>query len=75
MTVAKNSIPTGCFLHSKEYVLINQNEMHVEHFYKDERGQWIFKDYRDQEMFNLFSLDSSMAIADFYQNVDFEEME
>ncbi len=49
--------------------------MHVEHFYKNEKGQWMFKDYRDQEILNLFSMDSGMAIADFYQNVDFEEME
>ena len=49
MTVAKNSIPTGCFLHSKEYVLINQNEMHVEYFYKGEKGQWVFKDYGDRK--------------------------
>ncbi len=59
----------------REYVLINQNEMHVEHFYKSEKGQWVFRDYRDEESLNLLSIDSKVAIADFYQNVNFEEKE
>ena len=59
----------------REYVLINQNEMPVEHFYKSEKGQWVFRDYRDEESLNLLSIDSKVAIADFYQNVNFEEKE
>ena len=49
--------------------------MHVEHFYKSEKGQWVFRDYRDEESLNLLAIDSKVAIADFYQNVNFEEKE
>ncbi|ACK67363.1 protein of unknown function DUF820 [Rippkaea orientalis PCC 8801] len=63
---AYRTIPTF-----KEYILIDQYSMHVEHYAKIEINQWIFREYNIPETsisFNYIPL--QIELADLYDKVD-----
>ncbi|MCI0514230.1 Uma2 family endonuclease [candidate division KSB1 bacterium] len=57
----------------KEYVLIEQSRMHVEHFYIGEPGNWILSEYNQPEAFlKLQQIDFQISLAEIYQRVGAE---
>jgi Uma2 family endonuclease len=68
--VAYRSIPGF-----REYLLIDQNRVHVEHHIKAAANQWLFSEYDDPTV--ILSLDTfevQVAIADLYEAIDFSEV-
>ncbi|NJP09397.1 MAG: Uma2 family endonuclease [Leptolyngbyaceae cyanobacterium RU_5_1] len=55
----------------REYLLIDQYSIHVEHYVKTAANQWLFSEYDDATVtlsFNVFEL--QIQIADLYENTD-----
>ncbi len=65
---AYRTIPTF-----QEYILIDQYEVHVEQYFKTDTKRWIFTEYDDlNETLCLNSICFEIALADIYDNVQFE---
>jgi Uma2 family endonuclease len=57
----------------REYVLINQYETQIEHYTKAESNSWLFRAYEASTDKIVFaSINLEMAIADIYENVEFD---
>jgi Uma2 family endonuclease len=55
----------------REYVLVSQNEMHVEHYRLDE-DRWIFSDVSGSDnILHLESIDCHVPVSAIYERVDF----
>ena len=66
---AYRAIPTF-----KEYFLIDQYRIHVEHYVKTAVNQWIFSEYDDPNTRLSFSVfEFQIQIADLYDNIDFTD--
>lgn len=64
---AYRTIPTF-----KEYLLIDQYRVHVEHYVKTAVNQWLFSEYDDPKTTLSFSVfEFQIQIADLYDNIDF----
>lgn len=60
----------------QDYVLISQNEIHIEHFSKEKEGIWRLREYvHPEEMLTVESLDISLPIREIYTRVSFSEKE
>ena len=65
---AYRTIPTF-----QEYLLIDQHCCRVEQYVKQEANQWLFSSYSEMTAsLTLASLGVELALADLYENVDFE---
>ncbi|MBE9010133.1 Uma2 family endonuclease [Pseudanabaenaceae cyanobacterium LEGE 13415] len=61
------SIPTF-----QEYLLIDQNQIAIDHFYKTQPKHWQIDQFDDQDMeIQLRSINVTLAIADIYDKVQF----
>lgn len=57
----------------REYVLIDQYEMHVEQFVKTDDNKWILSEYDGADaMLRLSCVEFEMRLGDIYDRVDFE---
>jgi Uma2 family endonuclease len=57
----------------KEYLLIDQYKIHLEHYYQAESNKWIFSEYgNENDIVSLTSLPLEILLADIYDHVDFE---
>lgn len=56
----------------QEYLLIDQSQPHVEQYVKQSANQWLFSEYNGQEARLPASLGVEIALADLYENVEFE---
>jgi Uma2 family endonuclease len=57
----------------QEYLLIDQYEMHVEQYFKNDNNSWIFSEYDDANgTISLKSISFQFTLADIYDKVDFE---
>lgn len=56
----------------EEYVLISQSRMRVECFRRNVEGLWVRYVYRKGDEFEFASVDYKGAIADLYENVEFD---
>ena len=55
----------------QEYVLIDQYQLHVEQYVKQDVNQWLFTEYSGKEaQFTLSSVGVEMVLADLYENVE-----
>ncbi|NET48176.1 MAG: Uma2 family endonuclease, partial [Merismopedia sp. SIO2A8] len=64
--VAYRTIPSF-----QEYILIDQSQIHVEHYVKTGDNQWLFSEYDDGEIaLTLQTLNIELAIADIYEDVE-----
>ncbi len=53
-----------------EYILIAQDECHIEHYIRQANNQWIFSETSDlQETIELPSIDCRLALSDVYDKV------
>ncbi len=60
----------------REYVLIAQDRVHIEHFSKESGGIWRLREYfNPEEMLILESLGVSLLIREIYSRVSFSEKE
>ncbi|MEM8832620.1 MAG: Uma2 family endonuclease [Cyanobacteria bacterium P01_G01_bin.19] len=56
----------------REYLLIDQYQIHVEHYVKTAANQWLLSEYKDPEVtLNLSSVNLQLKIADLYENIEF----
>ena len=55
----------------QEYLLIDQYQIHVEHYVKQNTNQWLLSEYSDPEAtLNLKAIDLQLKIADLYEDID-----
>ncbi|MBE9115853.1 Uma2 family endonuclease [Lusitaniella coriacea LEGE 07157] len=65
--VAYRTIPTF-----REYLLIDQYRVHVEHHVKTAAHQWLFSEYDDPNVtLSLSTFEITIQIAKLYENIDF----
>lgn len=56
----------------KEYILIDQYSLFVEHFTKTEDCKWLLSEYEKEDaILSFVSLDFAITLQDIYQRVDF----
>jgi Uma2 family endonuclease len=53
----------------KEYILVSQDAIRIEHYLKDDRGEWLVKTLNQDDILELQSIDLKIAIADIYEDV------
>jgi Uma2 family endonuclease len=55
----------------QEYILIDQEEIHIEYFHKDEAGKWVLEEYKDiGDVLKIYALDFEISIQDIYDRVE-----
>jgi len=59
----------------QEYVLINQKRQRVECFRRNEQGLWVLQSYQSGDTVQLTSVGFECAIAQLYEDVEFEPSE
>ena len=58
----------------QEYLLIDQYRIHVEHYVKTGDNQWLLSEYDDLGItLTLQTLDLELAIADIYEDIEFQD--
>lgn len=58
--------------HLVDYVLVSCDEMAVDIYHKNDAGEWVILSYREGDRVELKSIDLSVAIEVFYEEVIFE---
>ncbi len=60
----------------KECLLVNENEMHIEHYARQNAKQWIYRIYNERDdVITLESIGCKLSIAEAYAQVKFKESE
>lgn len=60
----------------EEYLLISQDEYHLEHYVRQANNQWLLSEISDlQEVIELPSINCRLAITDIYDKVEIENLE
>jgi Uma2 family endonuclease len=60
----------------QEYLLIHQDTLQVEHYYRTAPHQWIFSEYDDESaVLTLSAVPFEISLADLYDKVEFEAEE
>lgn len=55
-----------------DHVLVSQNEPHIEHFIRQENGDWLLKEYYGLDAtFRIDSIDYSLKLTDIYERIAF----
>ncbi|MGB8698149.1 MAG: Uma2 family endonuclease [Thermosynechococcaceae cyanobacterium] len=55
----------------REYLLINQYRIHVEHYVKTATNQWLLSEYNDPNItLSLSTLDTQIEITTLYENIE-----
>ncbi|MBN2012958.1 Uma2 family endonuclease [candidate division KSB1 bacterium] len=58
----------------KEYVLVDQYAIHVEHFFKNDDGKWVLSEYNSiDDQLILTHLDFQISLTDIYNKVNFSD--
>ena len=56
----------------REYLLIKEDEMRVEHYAKQNAKQWIYRIYNDrEEIISMESINCKVSVAEIYAQIDF----
>lgn len=56
-----------------DYILVSQDEAHVEHYIRQANGDWILREYYGADKtFQIDSVACSLTLADVYDRVEFE---
>ena len=56
-----------------EYLLIDQYQIHVEHYIKTSANQWLLSEYKDPIVtLSLSVFEAQIKIVDLYENIDFD---
>ena len=66
---AYRTIPT-----MQEYLLIDQAQLRVEQYVKQDSHQWLYRDYDDRSaVVQLATISVEVALADLYENIEFDQ--
>jgi Uma2 family endonuclease len=57
----------------REYILVNQYEACIEHYYRDENDTWQFGEIYTEGVFRLNTQPLELDFTDVYRNVDFDD--
>jgi len=56
-----------------DYILVSQDEAHVEHYIRQADGDWVLREYYGTDKsFRIDSIECSLNLADIYDRVEFE---
>lgn len=59
-----------------DYLLVSQNEPIVEHYIKQENGDWLLKEYHGLDKnFTIESTNVNLTLADIYDRIEFQDDE
>lgn len=65
------SIPTF-----QEYLLVDQYRVHIDHYYFESKGKWIYTEYKDMnEVLQFNKIQVQAPLKDIYNRVEFEKEE
>jgi Uma2 family endonuclease len=57
----------------REYLIVDQYSIHVEHYVKTAVNQWLLSEYDDPNVtLSLSTFEAQIQIADLYENIDFD---
>ena len=56
----------------KEYIVVDSENIWVEHFHKINNDEWLLHEYREEEEMSLSSLQIELNLSVIYENVVFE---
>ncbi len=57
----------------REYLLVKEDEMRVEHYAKQNLKQWIYRIYNDrEEIISLESINCKISVTEIYAQIDSE---
>ena len=57
----------------REYVLISQDKIGIDTFYKKEDGSWIIGNYwKEDQKIKLYSIDSEISVKAIYRRIEFQ---
>ncbi|MCA1638129.1 MAG: hypothetical protein LC768_07305 [Acidobacteria bacterium] len=57
----------------REYLLIKEDEMRVEHYAKQSAKQWVYRIYNDrEEVITLESISCKVSLTEIYSQINFE---
>jgi Uma2 family endonuclease len=57
----------------REYLLIKENEMRVEHYSKQNMKQWIYRIYNErEEVVSIESINCKVSLTEIYSQIVFE---
>jgi Uma2 family endonuclease len=57
----------------REYLIVDQYSIHVEHYVKTAVNQWLLSEYNDSNVtLSLSTFEAQIQIADLYENIDFD---
>ncbi|MDQ3635584.1 MAG: Uma2 family endonuclease [Acidobacteriota bacterium] len=55
-----------------DYILVSQDEPLIEHYIKQENGDWLLKEYKDLDTtFQIISINCSLTLKDIYDRIEF----
>lgn len=55
----------------KEYILIDQYSLFVEHFTKTKDNKWLLSEYEEDAILSFVSIDFEITLQDIYQGIEF----
>lgn len=57
-----------------DYILVSQDEPHVEHYTRQAGGDWLLREYYGLDAaFRIDSINCSLSLADIYERIEFDE--
>lgn len=57
-----------------DYILVSQDEAHVEHYIRQSNGDWVLREYYGADKtFQIDSIECSLNLADIYDRVELEQ--
>ena len=60
----------------KDYILVDQYSLHVEHFQKNDKDQWVLDEYKSQsDVFTIKSVGVELSLRNIYARVKINENE
>ena len=58
----------------QEYILVDQYKIHIEHYYKESKGKWIFTEYHQKDdILHFEKIDFEMSLKDIYRRIKFKK--
>ena len=56
-----------------DYILVSQDEPHIEHYIRQENGDWLLKEYYGLEKsFRIDSIDCLLELSEIYDRIEFD---
>lgn len=57
-----------------DYILVSQNEPHIEHYIRQQNGDWLLKEYYGLEKsFPIDSINCTLKLSEIYERVEFDD--